>query len=141
MSLNPATVSLVVMAVFLAVVFLIVISLTRRRGHGLNRDKYRSEWMKLENSLNKNNMMTYQMAVVTADKLLDQAMKDVGLSGETMADRLKVAKSKLMNVDKVWKAHKLRNRIVHETDVKISVITGKKVLYIYKNALKDLGAI
>jgi hypothetical protein len=127
--------------IFLGLVLFLLISLSRRRSGRLNQQKYRVEWLKLENSLDKKNLMTYQMAVMTADKLLDQAMKESGLSGETMADRLKAAKSKFSDVNKVWAAHKLRNRIVHETDVKITTITAKKALHIYKKSLKELGAI
>ena len=139
--MNPTTIILIVVVISLAILLLVVMGITRRKSHGLNQKKYRLEWLKLENSLDKNNMMTYQMAIMTADKLLDQALKDIGLSGETMADRLKVAKGKFTDINKVWTVHKLRNRIVHETDVKMNLMTGKRALYVYKKSLKELGAI
>jgi len=135
------TIILILVVLFLALALLVVMSLTRRGRHGLNQEKYRVEWLKVENSLDRNNLMTYQMAIMSADKLLDNALRDIGIIGETMGDRLKLAKSKFTNVDQVWKAHKLRNRIVHETDVKITLMTAKKALYIYKKSLKELGAI
>jgi len=135
------TIVLILAVLFVAIALLVLMSLTRRGKHGLNQEKYRIEWLKIENSLDKNNMMTYQMAIMSADKLLDNALRDIGLSGETMGDRLKIAKSKFSDVNKVWAVHKLRNRIVHETDVSINLITAKKALFVYKKSLKELGAI
>jgi uncharacterized protein with HEPN domain len=120
---------------------LIVINLTRRGSRHLNVEKYRVQWLKIENSLDRNNPMTYQMAIMSADKLLDQALREVGLTGETMGDRLKSARHKFTDINKVWTVHKLRNRIVHEPDVSVNILTAKRALYIYKKSLKELGAI
>jgi hypothetical protein len=117
------------------------IVLTRRRNSGLNVEKYRSDWLKIGNLLDNSNLMTYQMAILSADKLLDRALKDLGVAGDSMGDRLKVSKSRFSDIDQVWAAHKMRNRIAHETDVKINIIVAKKTMLIYKKALKDLGAI
>jgi hypothetical protein len=127
--------------IFIGIVLLLIISLSRRNFGHLNQQKYRTEWLKIENSLDKRNPMTYQMAIMTADKLLDRALRESGLSGETMGERLKTAQAKFSDINKVWTAHKLRNRIVHETDVKITIFSAKNTLYIYKKALKELGAI
>ena len=135
------TIILILAVLFVAIALLFLMSITRRGKHGLNQEKYRIEWMKIENSLDRNNMMTYQMAIMSADKLLDNALRDIGLSGDTMGDRLKIAKNKFADVNQVWAVHKLRNRIVHETDIKINLMTARKALYIYKKSLKELGAI
>jgi transposase len=41
----------------------------------------------------------------------------------------------------LWTAHKLRNRIAHETDVVVGYNEARYALASYKKALKDLGAI
>ena len=135
------TIILILAVLFVALVLLVLMSITRRGKHGLDQEKYRIEWMKIENSLDRNNMMTYQMAIMNADKLLDNALRDIGLDGDSMGDRLKIAGKKFSDVNQVWAAHKLRNRIVHETDIQIKLMTAKKALYIYKKSLKELGAI
>jgi len=91
--------------------------------------------------LNGGNKVMYQMAVLSADKLLDQAMRDLNIPGETMGDRLKSANNRFSSVDDVWSAHKLRNRIAHESDVDLNLVGTKKALSSFKKALKDLGAI
>ncbi|MDR3125476.1 MAG: hypothetical protein LBU20_00145 [Candidatus Nomurabacteria bacterium] len=138
---TPQTITLFVVAIVFAAMILFAIILTRRRSSGLNIEKYRSDWLKVENSLSSSNLMTYQMAILNADKLLDRALKDLGVSGETMGDRLKASSSRFSDINQVWTVHKLRNRIAHETDVHINLIVAKKAIYVYKKSLKDLGAI
>ena len=76
-----------------------------------------------------------------SDKLLDQALRERGLAGKTMGERMKQCQGKWSNGNGVWAAHKLRNRIAHETDVRIDYTRTKQALAAYKQGLKDLGAI
>ena len=107
----------------------------------LDREKYQTAWLKIENSLVKNNPATFNLSILEADKLFDQAMKEKGFGGDTMGNRLKNAGSSLKNRNAVWSAHKLRNAIAHEPDFRLSYENAKKALNNYKNGLKDLGAI
>ena len=138
---TPQLMIIVTVAIALAIMIGLAIILTRRRNSGLNVEKYRSDWLKINNSLDSSNIMTYQMGILSADKLLDRALKDVGVSGETMGDRLKASNRRFSDINKVWTVHKLRNRIAHDTDVKVNIVTAKKAMYIYKKSLKELGAI
>ncbi len=67
-------------------------------------------------------------AVVDADKLMDYCFQKRGLKGKTAGDRLKNAKNmfEYEMYDSIWKAHKVRNKIVHEVDYKISDDEAKK---------------
>lgn len=132
---------ILVITLIIGAVLFFVMNLMRRRKSGLNTEKYRSTWKSIEGSLNRDNMVTYQMAVLSADKLLDQAMKDLRVPGETMGERLKSGGNRFSNINDVWFAHKLRNRIAHESDVSMNLMTAKKALAIFEKALKDLGAL
>ena len=110
-------------------------------GNSLDQDKYRSKWLAIEQSLKKDQAASYHLAVLNADKLLDQAMKDLKLKGQTMGERLKVASPQLKNRNATWAAHKLRNQIAHETDVNVSYDTARRALASFKQALQDIGAI
>lgn len=107
----------------------------------LDKEKYRCSWLKIENSLDKNNIDTYHFAVLSADKLLDQALKESDVPGDKMGDRLKNSKKKFSNTNQVWAAHKIRNQIAHEADTKIDFLGARRALATYKKALKELGAI
>lgn len=126
--------------VFGAILFA-VISLTRRGPSSLDVDKYRTRWMTIEQQLKQGEDMTYAMSVLSADTLLDQAMKEKGIQGATMGERMKQMQKKWSNANNVWTAHKLRNQIAHEPDVKLSYDSSRRALASFKQALKDVGAI
>lgn len=126
--------------VFGAILFA-VISLTRRGPTALDVEKYRTRWMTIEQQLKRDETMTYQLTVLNADTLLDQALKDKGIQGATMGERMKQMQQKWSNANNVWTAHKLRNKIAHEPDVTLSYDSARRALASFKQALKDVGAI
>jgi hypothetical protein len=73
--------------------------------------------------------------------LLDDALKRSHYKGKTMGERLVAAQRDITDNDGVWFGHKLRNRLVHESNVKLSKKTVKEALLGIRSALKDLGAI
>lgn len=113
-----------------------------KKGHkNLDVEHYQKKWLAIEQQLKKDEVSSYSLAVLNADKLLDQALKERGMKGETMGDRLKSAKDIFSNRNNVWSAHKLRNKIAHETDVKVTYDAARYALGDFKRALKDIGAI
>lgn len=112
-----------------------------KKGSTIDVEKYRSKWLAIEQSVQRDNDASCHMAILNADKLVDQALKDKGFKGQTMGERLKSAKDALPHRDNIWQAHKLRNRIAHETDVKVSYDITRRALAQFKQTLKDLGAI
>lgn len=121
-----------------AVVFLIS---TSKHSSRLNKEKYQSKWLQIEHSLVRDNAATYPMAVMNADKLLDQALKDARYRGKTMGERMKSANKIWRQADYVWGAHKVRNRLAHESGFDVSYDTAARSLAAFKQALKDMGAI
>ena len=107
----------------------------------LDQDKYRSKWMSIETRLKRDDENSHTVCIYDADKLLDQALRDRGLSGKTMAERMKQCQGKWTNGNGVWAAHKLRNKLAHEPDVKIDYERARQALVAFKQGLKDIGAI
>ena len=70
----------------------VFISLAKNSPRTLDQDKYRSRWMGIETRLKRDDENSYTVCIFEADKLLDQALRDRGLSGKTMADRMKQSK-------------------------------------------------
>ena len=132
---------ILVAVLVIGMILFFAINMMRKNKSGLDIKKNQVAWKQIEDSLNGGNKVMYQMAVLSADKLLDQAMRDLNIPGETMGDRLKSANNRFSSVDDVWSAHKLRNRIAHESDVDLNLVGTKKALSSFKKALKDLGAI
>lgn len=119
---------------------LAMITLTKRGGQ-LDVEKYRVKWLTIEQNLSKDEPSSMLLAILNADKLLDEALKERGIKGETMGERMKAAKATWSNANNVWSAHKLRNQIAHESDIVVSYDQARRALSGFKKALKDLGAI
>lgn len=131
-----------IIAVFIVAILMIVaMVLTKKRGHRFNVEEYQTRFLKIENRLNKDSPATWPLAIIDGDKLLDRALVEMGMPGKTMGDRLKRCGEKFNDVNAVWRAHKLRNVIAHESDLEVSYKQAAGALAIYKQALKDLGAI
>jgi hypothetical protein len=124
-----------------AILVVIVMVLTKKGPAPLDVEKYRMRWLAIEKQLDRNNTVHLPMTVLEADKLLDQALRERGIKGETMGERMKVAKDTWSNANAVWTAHKLRNQIAHESGVTVSYDDARKALGAFKQALKDIGAI
>lgn len=123
------------------VLLIVVIALTKKSPLRLDVEKYRMRWLTIEKQLSKTEPSSYHLAILNADKLLDQALKERGVRGETMGERMKTAQETWSNANAVWYAHKLRNQIAHESDVHINYDDARRALANFKQALKDIGAI
>jgi hypothetical protein len=79
-------------------------------------------------------------ALVEVDKLLDHTLKNNGVAGTTMGDRLKNAKNKFewQAYNNIWIAHKARNSLVHDLDVKHSTKQIANYISTLKTAIRDL---
>ncbi|OYW43558.1 hypothetical protein B7Z28_00780 [Candidatus Saccharibacteria bacterium 32-45-3] len=117
------------------------ITLTKNSPKQLDVERYRVKWLSIEQELKKDSPSSFHLSVLNADKLLDHALKDRAFKGETMGERMKSAKSTWSSPNGVWNAHKLRNRIAHESDVHVTYDEAHRALGGFKQALRDLGAI
>ncbi len=113
--------------------------LARRRPKRLNRQYYHDKWQTLQKLLA--NKETWPLAIIDADKLLDDALRRCRYKGKSMGERLMTAQHDIQDNDAVWSGHKLRNRLVHESDVKLTEKEVKQALLGIRAALKDLGAL
>ena len=110
-------IALVVAALVIGALLIIFIQLTSRGHQKLDREMYRKVWRAIQHGAKAGGSDGLQMAIVKADKLLDKAMRDCGVAGTTMGDRLKARKGDWTDENGLWAAHKLRNQIAHETNV------------------------
>ncbi|MBP7775410.1 MAG: hypothetical protein KA069_02305 [Candidatus Saccharimonas sp.] len=141
MTQNPASFFLLVSVLIVAIILVVYLTMSRRGVPSLNSQKYQTKWLEIENSLSRENPQSYPMAILNADKLLDLALKERHIKGETMGERMKSAQNIWTNANHVWGAHKIRNQLAHETDVHVTPDIALRSLSAYKQALKDLGAI
>ncbi len=99
-------------------------------------------WQKIAARLTKNDEAGLRLALIEADNLFDSLLKQMQLPGESMADRLKyIDSSQVANIDEIWRAHKLRNLIVHGDDHHAPKVEIESAVQAYEKALKELEFI
>lgn len=139
--MNESIIFLFLAILIIGVLLFAVITFTKNAPKKLNVEKYRVKWLTIEKQLKKDDIASCQMAVMNADKLLGHALKERGVKGETMGERMKASRQVFSDNNAVWSAHKLRNQLAHEPDATVNYDQAKRALIAFKRALKDLGAI
>lgn len=83
-----------------------------------------------------------KISVIDGDKLADDVLKQLGLAGEHMADRLeKLSSQELKSLDRLWRAHRLRNNLVHTPGFQISISEARKAIEDYESFLKEVKVL
>ncbi len=99
-------------------------------------------WQKILFRMQKNDEANLRLALIEADNIFDDLLKQMHLPGESMADRLKyIDSSQVSNIDEIWRAHKLRNAIVHNHEYPITKNEIEFGVSAYQRALKELEFI
>lgn len=121
------------------------ITITRssaQQGFTLNRFQYKEAIEQIKEHLKNGDEANLRLAIIEADKLLDDALKALGCSGETVAKRLHNLVGGSMSFatkQLLWEARQTRNSIVHDSDFILKTEHIRASIRAYQNALNDLG--
>ena len=108
----------------------------------MSREQTKRTWKDVERHFFAGDENDLKIAIIEADKALDNALRNAGITGATLGDRLKRLKpNQLPNLDNVWQAHKLRNQIAHDAEMSLKRDAAERALTIYRAALETLGAL
>lgn len=100
------------------------------------------KWSKVKKRLEKEWESEAKLAVIEADKLLDEVLRRMGYKGASLGERLKqLDKNILPNIEEVWRVHQVRNDIVHDPNYRLTVNRAGSILEVYEQAFKSLEAI
>ncbi|OGM99012.1 MAG: hypothetical protein A2915_03575 [Candidatus Yanofskybacteria bacterium RIFCSPLOWO2_01_FULL_41_34] len=99
-------------------------------------------WEEIEKHINSTREAEWKFAVIEADKLVDELLKSAGFLGDTMGDRLmNIQPGQLTTLQNLWEAHKIRNRLVHDTNYFLRYTEAKRAVGLYRKTLKELQAL
>jgi hypothetical protein len=79
-----------------------------------------------------------QLRIIEGDKVLDEAFRLLRYQG-SLGDKLKIAGPRFKDLNDIWWAHKLRNKIAHELNHVPSRTDTDRAMKAYEGALRDLG--
>ncbi|MEK7547213.1 MAG: hypothetical protein AAB536_03495 [Patescibacteria group bacterium] len=109
-------------------------------------------WESIVSRSRINSPESLRMAIIDADNFVDDVLKRMGLEGDSMASKEKTGGSmadRLENLstddfktlNRLWAAHRVRNKIVHEPGFVVSREEAQTTLADYASFLKEVGAI
>lgn len=108
----------------------------------MSRKEAQESWHNIEEHFYRGGDSDLKVAILEADKLLNEALREAGVMGIQLGDRLKKAsQNQVPNLNDLWQAHKLRNQIAHEPNFKLKRDLAERALNIYEEALRNLGVL
>ncbi len=105
-------------------------------------DMFRKHWEKIQNGAFITPPQSLTLAIMAADNLVGDALKQMGLKGENIADRLEqLSPQRFKTLNDLWRAHKIRNDLVHTVGFEVKDSEAKEILDIYESFLMEIGAL
>ncbi len=102
--------------------------------------KDHSRWAHIQSMIESSQESDWRQAIIEADIMLEEVLRQAGYPGNTVGERLTVARFE--SIQDAWEAHKVRNDIAHQgssyhLDDNIAYRTIKK----YEKVFKEFGEI
>lgn len=116
----------------LLIVFFIIRNRFKKRLSAGEKKYYQQKWQEIKQE------QDLRHAILGADKLLEKLLKRKGYKG-TLGEMLKQSKKDFSDLNGVWFAHKMRNKLAHEIDFTLSQKEAQKALLNFNQAFNDLG--
>ena len=98
------------------------------------KQKYMVHWQRIKSDRD------LRHAVMDADKLLDSLLAKKGYAGP-LGEKLKKSAKLFSDLNGVWSAHKMRNRLAHELDSQLTPSDAERALRQFERAFRDLGLL
>ncbi len=109
-----------------------------------SKEKLLANWLLIEKKFESSIESENKLAVIEADKFIDDILKKMlpSLASEEMSKRLKkISRSLVPSIDKIWYAHKIRNKIVHDPNFELTKEHLQRILDAYNSFLRDVGLL
>ncbi len=89
------------------------------------------------------NESDWRVSIMEADSMMEEILKENGLSGGTVSELLEGAKdSGYRSIQDAWSAHLIRNQIAHVgSEFPLSQVEARRVIKMYQNFFEELRII
>ena len=91
--------------------------------------------------IDSSNPNDWKLAIIEADIVLDDVLKQRGYAGNSLGERLRsIAPSQLATLDDAWEAHKIRNQIAHGgADFVLTQRLAEETINRYRRVFGEFG--
>lgn len=93
------------------------------------------------NHIDSDSPNDWKLAIIEADIILDEALKERGYGGVSLGERLKsISPNQLQSLDAAWQAHKVRNQVAHGgADFVLTKRLAEDTIKQYRMVFAELG--
>ncbi len=100
-------------------------------------------WHYILTLIESSNESDWRVAIIEADSMLEETLRERGFSGDTLSELLEGAKSGgLSTIQNAWDAHIVRNQIAHAgLDFPLTQVEGRRVIRMFQNTFEELNVI
>lgn len=88
-----------------------------------------------------NNPNDWKLAIIEADIILDETLKEKGYNGVSLGERLRsISPAQLQSLDDAWQAHKVRNQVAHGgADFVLTRRLAEETIKQYRRVFAEFG--
>jgi len=97
-------------------------------------------WEQVENCFKEQGACSYKMAVIEADKSLDNLLSLKGVPGVSSKDRVLKVKEKFSDLEDLFKAFELKEKILNHFSYTLTIQEVNDALNAYKRAIIDIDS-
>ncbi len=108
----------------------------------LTRRRSLRAWKQIQKRLKAGDANNLKMAVLEADRILDEILKLSGYPGDNLEERMDSATAaQISNIEELRQVHKIRDRLVGEPDFTLTPGEAGIAINIYKKTFVELGLV
>lgn len=108
----------------------------------LRKGKILTKWQDVQKRMATNDESEWKLAIIEADSILDEVIKQLGYRGNTMGERMKNIKpGQFPHLDDAWRVHKVRNFIAHDASYKLQHATAQHAMEIYRKIFSEFNVV
>ena len=102
----------------------------------------KERWEGILKKAESGTLESLKLAIIDADNFVDDILRRMRVEGTHIADRLdQLSQDDFISLERLRRAHHIRNQLVHEPDFRISVEEGTNIVKDYETFFREAGAI
>ena len=106
-------------------------------------DRIRNKkWDGVMEAIESDSPAEWKVAIIKADTMLEDMVRAMGYDGANLGERLKIIeRGDFQTLGDAWEAHKVRNRIAHESDFVLTRREVTRTIARYEKVFKEFHYI
>lgn len=106
------------------------------------KGKMAKRWQKIIQRLETGSASQYKIAILEADKFVDEILEGISHKGKNMAEKLEqMNPGQLENIEDLARVHKIRNEIIQNEGFVVDEKTARETVAVYEDVLKSFEFI